>query len=92
MKIKNNTCFFDFDLYTTSWSGKTNYDVYVLEWGTGKNANSYTWALDLYSETQWNTYKSAWDKYKTMGGKLVNFLKFNSEDANIKTHKRYNDK
>ena len=85
-------CFFDFDIYTTNYSGKKAMDAYVLEWGTGKNAASYTWALNFYNDSQWNTYKSAWDNYKTMGGKLVSFLKFNNEDANIKTHKRYNDK
>ena len=85
-------CFFDFDIRTTSWSGKSNFDVYVLEWGSGKIANSYTWAIDLYNERgTWSTYVSAWNTYKNMGGKLINFTQYNSEDANIKSHPHYND-
>ena len=85
-------CFFDFDIYTTSWSGKQNMDAYILEWGTGKTAPSYTWAIDLYnSRGTWKTLVSAWNTYKNMGGKLISFTKYNNEDANIKNHKNYND-
>ena len=84
-------CFFDFDIYTTTWDGKQNMDAYVLEWGTGKVAKSYTWAMDLYnSRGTWNNLKSAWVTYKNMNGKLVNFLKYNQEDSNIKSHPNYN--
>ena len=85
-------CFFDFDIYTTTWSGKANMDAYVLEWGTSnKIAKSYTWAMDLYnSRGTWNKLKSAWVTYKNMNGKLVNFLKYNQEDADIKNHPNYN--
>ena len=85
-------CFFDFDIYTTTWSGKTNMDAYVLEWGsTSKIAKSYTWAMDLYnSRGTWGTLKSAWVTYKNMNGKLVNFLKYDNTDANIKNHPNYN--
>ena len=84
-------CFFDFDIYTTSWSGKTTMDAYVLEWGSGKISKSYTWAMDLYNKNgSWNRLKSAWVNYKNMGGKLVGFLKFNQEDANITSHPNYN--
>ena len=80
---------FDFDLYTNKSVGKTNADAYVLSWGTGKVAPSYTWGLNFYSDSQWNNLKSAWNKYKSMNGQLMNFLKFNQEDTNIKNHKRY---
>ena len=80
---------FDFDLYTSSSVGKVNADVYVIEWGTGKVAPSYTWGLNYYSDSQWAGLKSAWNKYKSMNGKLMSFLKFSQEDANIKNHKRY---
>lgn len=86
-------CFFDFDLFTQSNIGKVNADVYVLEWGTGKVAASYTWAINYYlGNGRWNGLKSAWNKYKEMGGKLMTFLKFSQEDANIKNHPNYNDK
>jgi 3D (Asp-Asp-Asp) domain-containing protein len=64
-------CFFDFDLFTQSSIGKTNADVYVLEWGSGKISWSYTEAIDFYVKRgTWSTYISAWNTYKNMGGKL----------------------
>ena len=85
-------CFFDFDIYTTTWSGKTNMDAYVLQWGSGKISNSYTWAINLYnSRGTWSKYIPAWNTYKNMGGKLMTFTKFNQEDATITSHKNYND-
>ena len=80
---------FDFDLYTTKSVGNINADAYILSWGTGKTAPSYTWGLNFYSDSQWNRLKTAWSKYKSMNGQLISFLKFNQEDANIKNHKRY---
>lgn len=80
---------FDFDLYTTKSVGKINADAYILSWGTGKTAPSYTWGLNFYSDSQWNGLKTAWSKYKSMNGQLISFLKFSQEDANIKNHKRY---
>lgn len=80
---------FDFDIYSNKSVGKVNADVYVISWGDGKVAPSYTWGLDFYSDSQWNGLKSAWNKYKSMNGKLMSFLKFSQEDANIKNHKRY---
>jgi lysophospholipase L1-like esterase len=86
-------CFFDFDLFTQSSIGKTNADVYVLEWGTGKVAPSYTWAINFYlGNGRWSGLISAWNTYKNMGGKLMSFTKFNQEDANLKNHAHYNDK
>jgi hypothetical protein len=84
---------FDFDIYTTSNIGKTNSDVYILEWGTGSVAKGYTYFIDYYLKNgQWSKYKSAWNKYKEMGGKLISFLKFSQDDSNIKNHPNYNDK
>ena len=85
-------CFFDFDIYTTTWNGKANMDAYILEWGSSsKISKSYTWAMDLYnSRGTWNKLKSAWVTYKNMNGKLVNFLKYDQTDANIKNHPNYN--
>jgi len=84
-------CFFDFDIYTNTWNGKKNMDAYVLQWGSGKTAASYTWAMDLYnSRGTWNKYIPAWNTYKNMGGKLMTFTKYSSEDSNIKNHPNYN--
>ena len=84
--------FFDFDINTNTWNEKVNADAYVLEWGTGNNATSYTYSIDEQVKLgQWDKYKSAWGVYKNMGGKLISFTKFNSEDANITSHARYND-
>ena len=84
--------FFDFDINTNTWSEKVNADAYVLEWGTGKNATSYTYAIEEQVKlNQWDKYKSAWGIYKNMGGKLINLHKFDATDSNIKTHARYND-
>ena len=85
--------FFDFDIYTTTNISKGAYDAYVLEWGSGKISQSFTKSIDEQIKLgQWNKYKSAWNNYKTLGGKLVTFTKYNQEDANIKNHPNYNDK
>ena len=85
---------FDFDICTSSWSGKDNFDVYVLEWGdTSKIAKSYTWGIDLYVKNgSWSKYIKAWNTYKSMNGKLINYHKFNQEDSTITNHPNYNDK
>ena len=84
-------CFFDFDIFTTTWAGKTNMDAYVLEWGTGKISNSYTWAFDFYNNKgTWDKYIKPWNTYKKMNGKLMHFTRFNQEDTQIKSHKNYN--
>ena len=83
---------FDFDICTGSWSGKENMDVYVLEWGTGKAAGSYTYFIDYYlKNNRWQNYIKAWNTYKNMNGKLMNYTKFNQEDATLKSHAHYND-
>jgi hypothetical protein len=80
---------FDFDLYTSTNIGKKNMDAYIISWGTGKIAPSYTWGLNHYDNKQWNNLRIAWNKYKSMNGKLMTFLRFSQEDANIKHNKRY---
>lgn len=85
--------FFDFDLYVPNENevGKVNKDVYVVEWGKLKHpAISFTYWLTKYSDGQWNKYKGGWRTYKQMNGVMVNFHKFLQEDANIKSHPRYN--
>ena len=85
-------CFFDFDIFTATWAGKENMDAYVLEWGTGKTAASYTWAIDFYlGNGRWSGLIKPWNTYKNMNGKLMHFTKFNNEDATIKSHAHYND-
>ena len=80
---------FDFDIYTNKGLGKINTDAYILSWGTGEPAPSYTWALNNCDNEQWKNIKTSWKKYKAMNGKLVNFLQYNTEDAYIKNNKRY---
>ena len=85
-------CFFDFDIFTSTWSGKANMDAYVLSWGTGKTAASYTWAINYYlGNGRWSGLIAPWNTYKNMGGKLINFTKYNQEDATITSHPNYND-
>ena len=85
-------CFFDFDIFTSTWSGKANMDAYVLSWGTGKTAASYTWAINYYlGNGRWSGLIAPWNTYKNMGGKLINFTKYNQKDATITSHPNYND-
>ena len=80
---------FDFDIYTNKGIGKVNMDAYILSWGEGETAPSFTWGLNNCDNEQWKDMKTSWKKYKSMNGKLMNFLQFNQEDAYIKNHKRY---
>ena len=84
--------FFDFDIYSSAYNsiGKKTRDAYILTWGTGATSASYTWGLNFYSDSQWKNLVGAWHTYKDMGGKLITFTKYKSDDANVKTHKRYN--
>ena len=83
---------FDFDICTASWEGKQNMDVYILEWGTGKAAGSYTYFINYYLErNRWQTYIKAWNTYKNMNGKLMHYTKFNQDDVDLKSHPHYND-
>jgi 3D (Asp-Asp-Asp) domain-containing protein len=85
--------YYDFDICTNQSMKKCNMDVYILEWGTGRIAPSYYKSIDQQIDLgQWDRYKAAWNIYKAMNGKLINFTKYNQEDTNIKNHPNYNDK
>ena len=65
-----------------------NTDVYVLEWGKGKNASSFTDMIITCNKYYGLTrFHSAWTKYMANGGVTLNFLKFSNEDANIRNSK-----
>ena len=91
---------FDFDIFVSkdksSKVGKKSLNVKVLEWGTGKMTASYTHIIEYYLKLQAQDgfnriarYHDAWEMYKSMGGKLINFFKFNEEDKNIKNKEWY---
>jgi hypothetical protein len=68
-------------------------DVYILSWGNDKIAQSYTAAIEASVKNgSWSNSKKLWDKYKSMGGALVTFLKFQNVDKDISKHPHYNDK
>ena len=86
----------DFSIHTNIKIPKKNRDVYILEWGDSSSSNiakGYEQFIDHYIDNgTWDKYKSAWNKYKEMGGILINFTKFTQDDINIKNHPNYNDK
>lgn len=85
----------DFDLYMSTKSdtnaenifGNTRReDVYILSYGSGYGyawsyTQSYEWA---YNHGGLTPYKTAFKDYIKYGGTLINFLKFKSNDANIR--------
>ena len=91
---------FDFDLFLhqtsdteagriLSKTGITRADVYVLEWGTGRIASSFTdmvKAVEKYAPPL-SQYKVAWKSYWEYGGQTINFTKFRNDDLNIKNTK-----
>lgn len=86
----------DFDLYMSTKSdtnaesvfGNTRReDVYILSYGSGYGyawsyTQSYEWA---YNHGGLTPYKTAFKDYIKYGGTLINFLKFKSNDANIRS-------
>lgn len=88
----------DFDLYMSTKSdtnaenifGNTRReDVYILSYGSGYGyawsyTQSYEWA---YNHGGLTPYKTAFKDYIKYGGTLINFLKFKSNDANIRSSK-----
>lgn len=88
---------FDFDLFlhqsSDSQAGKMlgspfNTDVYVLEWGKGKTASSFTDMIVVCNKYyNLSSFHSAWTKYISNGGVTLNFLKYSNEDANIRSSK-----
>lgn len=81
---------FDFDIHTPNKNlGKTNKDVYVLEWGKGKIASSYTNIINVSGGDSYaRKYQSAWRMYRDMKGQVIRFWKFKDDDktANLKAN------
>ena len=85
----------DFDLYLSTYSdcnaekifGATRHeDVYILSYGSGYG---YTWSYTqsyefAYKHNNLNLYKKAFKDYIKNNGTLINFLKFKSNDINIR--------
>ena len=93
LTVTDTGSFFDFSIFTRKNIGKTNADVYILEWGDGKVAPSFTWTINLYvHNNRWSTVAPLWNDYKLMGGKLMTFVDFNPEDMKLTEHPNYNDK
>ena len=89
---------FDFDLYLDSTSdykaelklgNNIHTDVYVLEWGKGRVAPSFTDMIKgAYKyNPRLSRFHAAWTDYIKYGGTTINFLKYNSDDADIRTSK-----
>ena len=84
-----------FDLYlgktlsdvTSKMKSPLNVDAYIIEYGTGKIAWSYTesfnWAYNYYNGNI-SRFKTAFNNYMQYGGTLINFWKFKDDDKNIR--------
>lgn len=78
---------FDFDINMSSsqsnkFGGKQTMDAYVLKWGEDKViAPSYRKAASWYSAGTRKSLAAAWKNYIKLGGKLISFHKFNTDDA-----------
>ena len=73
-------------------------DVKVISWGKDKMTSSYTYIIEYYmkldkkdGKNRIKRYHAAWKSYLSLGGKLINFYKFNSEDKNIKSKPWFKD-
>ena len=93
---------FDFDLYVSkdksSKVGKRAMNVKVISWGKDKMTTSYTSIIEYYmkkdkedGKNRIQKYHKAWESYLSLGGKLINFYKFNSEDKEIRSKAWYKD-
>lgn len=92
---------FDFDIFVSknksSLVGKKSMNVKVISWGNDKLTSSYTYIIEYYlkldakdGKGRIKRYHDAWSLYNSMGGKLINFFKFNNEDQSIKNKSWYN--
>ena len=69
--------------------------VYILKWGTGRIAPSYTegWKA-VYAAPKYHNsmgqFNKGWELYKKKGA-LLYFTKFSNKDANIQSQPWYND-
>ena len=93
---------FDFDLYVSkdksSKVGKRAMNVKVISWGKDKMTTSYTSIIEYYmkkdkedGKNRIKRYHKAWESYLSLGGKLINFYKFNSEDKDLGSKAWYKD-
>lgn len=82
----------DFDIFTKKDIGKITAEVYVVSYGTGPIAWSYTDAINYYRKkgTVYK-YNTAWALYNKMGGCLINFWKFQDDDKTIKSQEWYSE-
>lgn len=85
-------CCFDFDVCVSSSSIGSKFSskstkVYVLSWGSGSIASSFTKAVKAQGGI--DKYKTAWNNFKKTGGSTMNLLKFSKEDLNIKNQSWY---
>lgn len=71
-------------------------DVKVISWGKGKLTTSYTYIIEYYikldkkdKRNRIKKYHAAWKSYLSLGGKLINFYKFNKTDKTIKSKSWY---
>ena len=82
---------FDFDIFISNnlknKIGKKNMDVYVLSWGNKKLTCSYTYIINYFKKQgRFEQYRKSWELYLKMGGKLIDFWKFNKEDKDLDKH------
>lgn len=83
---------FDFDIFISADKkgkvGKKNRDVYVLSWGNKKMTCSYTYIINYYKKQgKFERYRKSWELYLKMGGKVIDFFKFNDEDKKLNKNK-----
>ena len=89
---------FDFDLFLATSDSEAskklgspiNTTVYVLSWGTGRIASSFT-SMAKFCVNYYGAYKfhTAWTQYMKYGGCTINFFKFNSTDKTFKNNSWY---
>lgn len=66
-------------------------DVYVLEWGNGKTAWSFTEAIEWCNKYYGvGAFHTSWKTYMKYGGCTINFWRFKDHDKTIKSKSWYN--
>ncbi len=66
-------------------------DVYVLEWGNGKTAWSFTEAIEWCNKYYGvGAFHASWKTYMKYGGCTINFWRFKDHDKTIKSKSWYN--
>ena len=70
-----------------------NTDVYVLEWGSGKVADSFTDMIKVCNKYYGlSGFHNSWTKYIANGGVTINFLKFSTEEEAFQVYKQYKER